>query len=304
MRNTILALALLAVGGHAFAQQHAPADVMKIAHAAGGGAPGGAQIQIEYIAAEFGGGVVKGAPYSAESVTETTQTLADGNRIARKSAAAVYRDSQGRTRRDQTVGSIGLLAVQAGEPLRLITIGDPVAGVSYTLDPRTQTATKMTLQSTVSHVGLPGGVLWVQREASEDVFEVALPPPPAGAAQRVVETTVIRHATQGQGATEQLGKQVMEGVEVEGTRETTSIPAGQMGNERAIDMVFERWYSPRLQTVVMSRRSDPRMGDTVYRLTNISLSEPPASLFQVPAGYTVKEGPQKDQMLIIRKEQQ
>ena len=303
MRITVLTLALLAAGGYAFAQQHAPADGVKIAHAAGGGAPGGTQIQIEYIAAELGGGVVKGAPYSAESVTETTQTLADGNRIARKSAAAVYRDSQGRTRREQTVGSIGLLAVQSGEPLRLITISDPVAGVSYTLDPRTQTATKMTLQSTVPHLGLPAGAQQLQHEATEDVFEVALTPHPAGAAQRVVETTVIRHATEGQGTTEQLGKQVMEGVEVEGTRETTSIPAGQMGNERAIDMVFERWYSPRLQTVVMSRRSDPRMGDTVYRLTNINLSEPPASLFQVPAGYTVKEGPQRENMMFIRKEQ-
>ena len=86
----------------------------------------------------------------------------------------------------------------------------------------------------------------------------------------------------------------MEGVEVEGTREVTTIPAGQIGNERPIEMVFERWYSPRLQTVVMSRRSDPRMGETVYRLTNVNLSEPPASLFQVPAGYRSRNGPQND----------
>jgi len=302
MRITVLTLALLAVGGYAFAQQHAPADVLRIAHAAGGGAPGGAQIQIEYIAEEFGGGMVKGAPYSAESVTETTQTLADGNRIARKNAAAVYRDSQGRTRREQTVGSIGLLAVEGAEPLRIITINDPVAGVRYTLDPRTQIATKIPLGPPVS-LAPPGAAQWAPREVSEDTFEVALPPPSAGAAKHVVQTTVIRHGTEGQGTTEQLGKQVMEGVEVEGSRETSTIPAGQIGNERPLDMVFERWYSPRLQTVVMSRRSDPRMGDTVYRLTNINLSEPPASLFQVPAGYTVKEGPQRDNVMFIRKEQ-
>ena len=302
MRNTVLTLALVAVGGYAFAQPHPPGDVLRIAHAAGGGAPGGAQIQIEYIAEEFGGGMVKGAPYSAESVSETTQTLADGNRIARKNTASIYRDSQGRTRREQTVGSIGHLAVEGGEPLRIITISDPVAGVRYTLDARTQTATKMQLGPPVAltHQAVPQ---WAPRDAGEDVFEVALPPPPPGAVKHVVGTTIIRHGTEGQGATEQLGKQVMEGVEVEGTRETTTIPAGQIGNERPLDMVFERWYSPRLQTVVMSRRTDPRMGDTLYRLSNINLSEPAASLFQVPSGYTVKEGPQRDNMMFIRKEQ-
>src|SRR5437870_8812925 len=59
-----------------------------------------------FVATEmsFGGKVVKGAPYSAQAVTESLQTLADGNRIVHKNTAQVYRDSEGRTRRDQTVG--------------------------------------------------------------------------------------------------------------------------------------------------------------------------------------------------------
>ena len=88
--------------------------------------------------------------------------------------------------------------------------------------------------------------------------------------------------------TESLGKQSIEGVEVEGTRKTIEIPAGEIGNERPIEIVFERWYSPELQVVVMTKHSDPRFGETTYRLTNISRTEPAHELFEVPADYTVK----------------
>jgi hypothetical protein len=89
---------------------------------------------------------------------------------------------------------------------------------------------------------------------------------------------------------ESLGTQVIEGVQAEGTRTTMTIPAGAIGNELPIQIVSERWYSPELRTVVMSKHSDPRMGDTVYRLTNINRSEPARSLFEAPADYTVAEG--------------
>ena len=79
----------------------------------------------------------------------------------------------------------------------------------------------------------------------------------------------------------------MEGVQAEGTRTTMTIPAGQMGNDAPIQVVSERWYSADLQTVVMSRHSDPRVGETVYRLTNVSRAEPAPSLFQAPADYKV-----------------
>ena len=99
------------------------------------------------------------------------------------------------------------------------------------------------------------------------------------------------------GKTESLGKQIVEGVAAEGTRNTTTIPAGEIGNERPLEIVFERWYSPELQTVVMTRHSDPRFGETVYRLTNINRDEPARSLFEVPADYTVKEAPTPGQKI-------
>ena len=58
----------------------------------------------------------------------------------------------------------------------------------------------------------------------------------------------------------------------------------------AIEIVSERWYSPELQLVVMTRHSDPRFGETTYKLTNINRTEPAKSLFEVPSDYTIKEG--------------
>jgi cold shock CspA family protein len=97
----------------------------------------------------------------------------------------------------------------------------------------------------------------------------------------------------GEGAVnmESLGNQTIEGVLAEGQRVTFTIEAGKIGNERPIVTVNERWYSQELQTVIFSKNSDPRMGETIYKLINIDRSEPDPSLFQLPADYTVEEGP-------------
>ena len=76
--------------------------------------------------------LTKNAPYSAEAVTESTQLLADGNRIVTKSASRVFRDGEARTRREQLN--------QAGTDAVNITISDPVAGNTYILDPATHVA--------------------------------------------------------------------------------------------------------------------------------------------------------------------
>jgi hypothetical protein len=89
---------------------------------------------------------------------------------------------------------------------------------------------------------------------------------------------------------EPLGTQVIEGVLAEGSKTVRTIPAGEIGNERAIDIVDEVWTSPDLKTVVLSKHSDPRTGEMTYRLTNISRAEPAASLFMVPADFKVVEG--------------
>jgi TonB family protein len=259
----------------------------------------------------FDGKLVKGAPYSAQAVTETTQTLTDGNRIINKSESALYRDSEGRTRREQSLRAIGPFATSGDTP-QAIFINDPVAGVNYSLDSRTMVARKMLpmrfdfkfdtgngvkVATTTGGAGVAGVApavvaSRVQGERIEVHNEVFVGPVPMPAGAEGNGVVMQWHGGPDQsGKSESLGKQTIEGVEAEGTRNVTTIPAGKIGNERAIEIVFERWYSPELQTVVMTRHSDPRFGETTYRLTNISRDEPARSLFEVPAGYTVKEAP-------------
>ena len=86
---------------------------------------------------------------------------------------------------------------------------------------------------------------------------------------------------------ESLGTRQIEGVSAEGTRSTTTIPAGQVGNLNPIHLVTERWFSKQLQMAVLITRRDPRSGETVYRLTSIVRAEPPPDLFSVPSDYRV-----------------
>jgi TonB family protein len=336
--------------------------------------------------------VVKGAPYSAEAVTESVQTLADGNRIVRKQSSQIYRDGEGRTRREYTISVLGPWATQE-DPPRTISINDPVAKVSYTLDPRTRTARKMSASvSAVSTtrgfaVGGPARALEVRGAELKELEMKALSETKSLLASRVLKSVdaannrakaaggrglvavkikvnaagavesaeavtgdeALRSAAveaarqwrfkpgeaetgaisfnfesgratvpgevvriielKKEGAngnhtmilsgvspqpqpnvqTENLGKQLVEGVEAEGSRTTRTIPAGEIGNEQPIQIVSERWYSPELQVTVMTRQSDPRSGETTYRLTNIVRAEPAAALFQPPSDYTVKD---------------
>ncbi len=207
-----------------------------------------------------GNRLVKGAPFSATAVTESTHVLADGNRIHRSTSIALYRDNEGRFRREVTLPAIGPLAASGKTP-HFVSILDPVAGFRYVLDPDDKTARKVSVDEN-------------RRRPRGEFFEKRIPAP------KMADNV----------KTESLGTQVIEGVSAEGTRVTRTIPAGQIGNDKPIEIVSERWYSADLQMLVMSKRSDPRFGETIYKLTNIQRTEPAASLFQVPSDYTVKEG--------------
>lgn len=263
-----------------------PVDPMPLPEGLAPGVPGPGQTFITFVSAEMGTGgkLVKGAPYSAEAVTETTQTLSDGNRITRKNSAHIYRDSEGRTRREQTFNAIGPWSM-AGDPPQTISIHDPVAGVHYLLDAKTRTAHKLSLPPGVQEAPKR---MEASRSATGDVvfFGNQAIGPENGAGMRFERRIPADNAT-----TESLGKKVIQGVEAEGSRSTVTIPAGEIGNERPIQIVDERWYSPELQTVMLTRHTDPRLGETVYQLTNLSRSEPVRSLFTLPADYTITDEP-------------
>ena len=223
-----------------------------------------------FLGAEMGrlGRVVKNAPFSADVVTETAQTLADGNRIKQTSTARVARDSEGRTRREQSLSALGAFAGNGNLPRTVVFIDDPVAGVSYALNPNNKTANK-SMRPARPEPGENGGLRAQFRGG-----------PHAGRGRR--DNPDLK--------TESLGTQTMEGLSVQGTRTTMTILAGQMGNEQPIQIVTERWYSPELQTYILVKHSDPRSGETVTRYANISRAEPSSASFQVPADYQVRQG--------------
>lgn len=224
------------------------------------GPPPGEGFDVLGFGPMHGDKLVKGAPFSATAVSETTHIFTDGNRIHRVTNMTISRDSEGRSRREVTLPALGSLAAMGVAP-QFVVINDPVAGLRFTLDLNRKTATKKEVPSGNGDFSRKGHGKFSERAGDSSML-----------------------------TTESLGTQVIDGVSAEGTRTTRTIPAGRIGNEKPIVFVSEVWYSPDLQVVVMTRRSDPRFGETVYKLTNIQRTEPPASLFQVPADFTVREG--------------
>ena len=251
--------------------------------------------------------ITTGRPYSAEATTEFTQVLGDGNRIARKATVRIYRDSDGRTRREElgTDGSV-----------KSISINDPVAHVTYVLDPSTRTARKSAMR--IASLVPPGltdeekkrieARMAVDRGSPESaagrialVAPADVPSQPASEEMRKRLEEVAAAGGRGRGVLqpaaripgnakeESLGQKLVEGVMADGKRVTTVIPAGSIGNQQPITVLSEQWFSPDLEILIMTRHSDPRSGETTYTLSNVARSEPAANLFDVPQDYTIQD---------------
>jgi hypothetical protein len=227
-----------------------------------------------YVPGAYLSRAVKNAPYSADAITEATQVLGDGNRIEQRTTQKLYRDSDGRERREESVLAVGALA-QTDMP-RMITISDPVENVSYTLDPQQHTARRST--------GLGALVNWLTGAGIRNTATIS-------GAFNLLQGFGGRGRGQTAGGTvpvkEDLGSRNIEGVAAQGTRTTETIPAGQIGNLLPIKVVDEVWHSAELQMDVMTTHSDPRSGEVVYKLTNISRANPARTLFEPPADYAV-----------------
>jgi hypothetical protein len=236
--------------------------------------------------------VIANVPFSADATTTVTQTLADGTKIEQKTTARLYRDSSGRIRREQTV--IGLDQLNpAATPQTTITFdtvpGDPMP---YTLNPATRTARRATRggQWLTGGLGLNVGYTYFRSAAPGTAVPELSANRFYASALRVDTHTVTAGVPPDIKPTEEsLAARQIEGVRATGRRQTTVIPAGRIGNDRAIQIVEEQWESPDLNMLLSSRFSDPRTGVVEYRLTNINRSEPRADLFTVPSDYTVIE---------------
>jgi hypothetical protein len=232
------------------------------------------------------GPAVKGAPYAADETRETTQVLGDGTRIHNESTTSVYRDSEGRIRRENP---------------NEITIWDPTTGTNYMLNPKTMTGRKMMLKGVFKTGQAPAGEQANIKEffyrtmadgAGGGMTTVMVGGPEIASAKAMADFGVgpgkmAPRLVNPNSKTEDLGTQSMEGVDAKGERITSTIETGAIGNDRPIQSVFERWYSPELQVDVMTTRSDPRTGEDIFRLTNIRRGEQSPTLFEVPPGYNI-----------------
>jgi hypothetical protein len=198
------------------------------------------------------GPVVTGKPYSAVIVTRTAQQFSNGTQIDHSETALVFRDAQGRTRVETDGG-------------RSVTILDPVQNLSFEFRVPDQTAKHLKGKKTSAHVA------YKRPLAASNQWTVQLPKVSSEPEQKP------------------LGSQMVNGVSATGTRTTSIIAAGAIGNDKELRIEAERWYSPDLQVLVKSTYSDPRFGTTTYELTRISRSAPDPALFQVPAGYQISE---------------
>jgi hypothetical protein len=222
---------------------------------------------------------VTGSPFSAERETHSLQLLGNGTRIERTETSQYYRDSQGRTRIETGAPGTGRVMIQ-----------DPVGGFMVTLNPAAKTAQKMPAPL-ISKLSVRTGVAASGVRTNVDVRNGGvLVTQSADVAGPVIAIAVNGDAPVRQPSTEDLGTQAFSGTTATGSRTTLTIPPGEIGNDRAIQVVSETWYSSDLQTVVKSSNSDPRFGDTTFELTNINRAEPDPALFRIPADYVISEG--------------
>lgn len=230
---------------------------------------------------------ITGAPYSAEQVSEGVQTLADGTHITRKvRVSKLYRDSEGRTRAERPA----IVGLSPNSPdVMIVEIFDPVSGFRYLLDTYNRVAHRFSPPE-------KGDEPARNTQAARPVLQAT-----TSATVRQAPTAVPPRMTDSEVSSESLGTQVIEGVSAEGRRVTRTFAVGAVGNDRPIVSASESWYSPDLKMTVLSKNSDPRMGENTMRMQNIDRSEPDPALFRPPADYQlVDENSESVEIKIVR----
>jgi hypothetical protein len=301
------------------------------------------------VSAPLGAQAAPGKPMYAEFITEHHQSFTDGNRISRSTTSCIYRDIQGRIRRESQLSVPGLPASVLSATF--ITIVDHQLGYGFVLDPQEMIAHRYELNGSgpsyvaqVSAKGRENALL--SPSASQQIVNGSTAPAStstngtstnaAGTADaprwklkvlfgqhRMAAQSAAADAgasgtvapgqlgsgflSEGSGSaaaptmrinqpflaapnpvrTENLGEQTILGFHARGTRVITTLPAGQIGNDRPIDIVSEQWFSPELDLVMRSSHRDPWGGEFTTTVTRISRGDQPSALFEVPAPYKI-----------------
>lgn len=219
--------------------------------------------------------VFKNSPFSAEFQSETVRTSRNDtsqnntSQIVSRVTTLLYRDKDGRTRREKKVETTGTTATNPA-----IEIYDPVSGYGYTLYPATRTAyryQKPADQQTPAAVWdkIPQTLEIISSNGNSDnqTMQYKLEPP------RV----------------EALGSRMIHGAQAVGKRFTLKIPMKAAGNPLDAETVHEVWYAPQLKMLVQSSTKNSHKGEHTFRVTRLDQTEPAASFFRVPADYKIIE---------------
>ena len=208
-------------------------------------------------------GPVYGHPLTANEVRSTTQTLGDGSHIGNTETEHFYRDSQGRMRTETSTGAV---------------IYDPVAGYTYDLTFARKSYTKNPIHA--------NSTITIAAAAHRSSTSSSSTSSSSTGSTNGVYHSVARTGSGSNGVTESLPDQMMDGINVKGSKVTITIPQGSIGNDRDLKVVNERYFSDDLKLLVKTVNTDPRFGVSTYELQNIVQGEPPAALFQVPGDYS------------------
>lgn len=254
--------------------------------------------------------IVKDAPVTARITTRAIQLLHDGNRIIQEDVTQLYRDSAGRVRRED------LSRLSAGGH-STVSLSDPTTGENYMINSATKTAYKMfalpefallevdrdkrPADQELPHSGKNHGMVVETRGMSKGTMVIGaavspLPGVSSGVARQGQGGATVTSGSsvvfqggnplipQASSQTEvrSLGQKQINGIRVEGTLRTTTIPAGSFGNEQAIIVEKKAWYAPELRMMVMSEEKDPRFGIISYAAHITSTDEPDKTLFSIP----------------------
>jgi hypothetical protein len=254
-RTLLAALVVLGSTGHAFTQTE-----RMVLHGDGAQSMGAIRLEI--------GGFddrdnAKGIPLTADVVTTHVQYLSDGNKITNDETSHFYRDSEGRTRRENKL----MLPGHSTDTPTMIMINDPVAHTRFVLN----TVHKSADQVVVENGPADANVMYMKKRQDEQV---------------VINKAPSNEQPENK---EDLGTQSIEGVTARGTRTSHVIPAGKIGNEKPITVTTESWFSDEVGMEVLRVHKDPWSGEVTTKVTNIRRGEPDASLFTAPADYKVEK---------------
>jgi len=214
-------------------------------------------------------------PYTAEFKITNVQTLANGTTITRESTEVHALDSQGR----QMTATTQLPETSDRPAVTRVHVYDPVEGTTINWDTRGKRATIVKEPAGDERHGC-----WATEAGN---FRMSFSSTPGQAPGNRSEAAPAARAEHREPTREDLGDTTILDVEAHGTRNTWTIPAGEVGNDAPLVRTSETWWGTSIGLLLREVTDDPRSGRHERELVSIDLSEPPASAFQPPDGYEV-----------------